>query len=87
MEQAFRPEQLDLINQAFDQAWTELTTSPNHLYLDQEVMKTLLRDKLVALVAAGMRDPELIKKAAVHSILNDKPSNKDGRAWPNAVKA
>jgi hypothetical protein len=50
-------------------------------------MKTLLRDKLLALVAAGMRDPELIKKAAVHSILNDKPSNKDGRAWPNAVKA
>ena len=82
MEQAFRPEQLDLIDQAFDQAWTALTTSPNRLYLDQKVMKTLLRDKVLAFVAAGMRDPELIKKAAVHSILNDKPSNKDGREHP-----
>jgi len=45
-------------------------------------MKTLLRDKVLAFVAAGMRDPELIKKAAVHSILNGKPLNKDSREHP-----
>jgi hypothetical protein len=55
---------------------------PEPPLLDQEVMKTLLRDKVLAFVAAGMRDPELIKKAAVHSILNGKASNKDSREHP-----
>jgi len=73
MGQAFQPEQLDRIDKAFDQAWAQLST---HRRMDPEVLKALLRDKLLALVAAGVNDVELIRKMAVGAITSYEKNHK-----------
>lgn len=67
MGQAFHPEQLDLIDKAFEQAWAELSAKSR---LDPDTLKALLRDKLLALVAAGVKDVELVLIMAVGAITN-----------------
>lgn len=66
---AFQPEQLDLIDEAFEQAWAVLASQPNGIRVDLEVLKSLLRMKVIALAGAGMRDPELLRQAALFAIL------------------
>lgn len=69
MGQAFQPEQLALIDQAFEQAWAELSSNPNRTSLEPDILKMLLRKKLLVLVGAGMVDPELMRKIALGTLL------------------
>jgi ABC-type transporter MlaC component len=68
MNQVYQPEQLDLIDEAFQQAWAELQSGSERIDLDPEVVKAIMRDKLLVLVDAGVVDVELMRKVALGTI-------------------
>src|SRR5262245_21924476 len=66
---SYQPEQMQLLQEAFDATWAELSThlaSPSGK-TDQE-LRTAISEKLCDLAATGVTDPERLKASTLASL-------------------
>jgi hypothetical protein len=67
--EAFQPEELDIIEQAFEQTWAMLAADPSRDRTNDDELKALVRKKLMMIAAAGLLDAELMRKMVLGSLV------------------
>lgn len=68
MGKAFQPEQLDNIEDVFEEAWAIIASNPKRTFLHDDRLKAMLRDKLLKLAGAGMVDREMVRTVALMTL-------------------
>jgi len=71
--EVFQPEDLDLIEEAFQQTWAVVTANQSRDVGKDEVLQTFIRKKLMTIASAGVVDVELMRKMTLAAL----------RTWPS----
>jgi hypothetical protein len=71
--EAFQPEELDIIEQAFEQTWAMLVADPSRDRTNDDELKALIRKKLMMIARAGLLDVELMRKMVLGSLVRSEP--------------
>ena len=67
---SFQPDELELLGQTFNAIWTTIKTSESDRDLARdEELRTAVSERLCALAAGGMKDPELLRELTLASLL------------------
>jgi hypothetical protein len=66
--EVFQPEDLDLIEQAFQQTWAVLTENTSRDARADEELKIFIRKKLMTLASAGIADVEMMRKMVLAAL-------------------
>jgi hypothetical protein len=74
MMEVFQPEDLDLIDEAFEQTWAALLEDRARESSNDEELKRFIRNKLLTLATAGINDIEMMRTMVLASVLTWKPS-------------
>jgi hypothetical protein len=65
---AFQPEDLEALEQAFEQTWAVLALDPSRNSSNDEALKAAIRQKLMTIAAAGLIDVEMMRKMVLESL-------------------
>ncbi len=72
--EVFQPEDLDILDQAFEQTWAMVAEEhPSRDHSKDENLKTSIRQKLLTIASAGIVDIELMRKMTLAAL----------RTWPS----
>ena len=81
-KKSFQPEELELLGQAFNAIWAAINTSlPNRDLAEDEELRSAVSERLCALAAAGVTDPELLRDLTLARLLR---GPRGSRARPRA---
>lgn len=70
----FQPEDLEVLEQAFEQTWAVLASDPSRDGSNDEDLKFLIRQKLMTIASAGLIDVEMMRKMVLASLPRSDPS-------------
>jgi hypothetical protein len=73
--EVYQPEDLDLIDEAFEQTWATLLEDRSRNSANDEELKRFIRDKLLTLASAGIHDVEMMRTMVLASLLTWTPSS------------
>lgn len=64
----FQPEDLEILEQAFEQTWAVLASDPSRDSSKDEDLKAAIRQKLMTIASAGLIDVEMMRKMVLGSL-------------------
>ena len=72
--EAFQPEDLDIIDEAFEQTWAVLFEDPSRDASNDVELEEFVRKKLLTLASAGINDVEMMRTMVLAALLTWQPS-------------
>jgi len=72
--EAFQPEDLDIIDEAFEQTWAVLLEDPSRDASNDVELEEFVRKKLLTLASAGINDVEMMRTMVLATLLTWQPS-------------